>query len=199
MGAPSSVNPERKDMAISIQKLLIIVAFVAELSLCWKADRLIHPHYNNLLATIPKWGPSFYVKFDLKVSSFKSKAGHPYSAVLHFTSTNNVCCGFGSRVPGVFLTEDGNKAIFAMSVDGNRLIHILSPGLHEHRWYHFEIRQEKGDFQLFCDGSRFYQYHNPKPVAFYQVRVGSTFPDYRSNGDPPAHATIRNLEYNNIH
>merc|ERR1719348_270621 len=89
-------------MATSIPRLLIIVAFVAELSHCWKADRLIHPHPNNLLYTVRTLGPSFRIKFDLQVSSFKTDKISPYSAVLHFTATNNVCCGYGSRVPGVF-------------------------------------------------------------------------------------------------
>jgi len=188
-------------MSATIPKFIILAAAVVGFSDCWRADRLITPHYNNLLSTVTKLGPSFFIKFDLRVNSFKTnRHGQPHSAVLHFTASKSrqVCCGYGTRVPGVFLESSGNQAVFAMSVDGVKVIYSRSPRLHEHRWYNFEIKQVQGKLEIFCDGVRFHQYYNHKPVAFYNVQVGSTFPDNRSNGDPPAKATIRNLEFNNF-
>ena len=50
----------------------------------------------NLISTLPSWGPSFKIKFSIKVNSFDNGLGpnNPYSDVLHFTSTEKTCCSF---------------------------------------------------------------------------------------------------------
>jgi len=141
------------------------------------------------LSTIPSWGPSFKVKFSINVNSFDNGLGpaKPYSDVLHFTSTDQTCCNFGDRLPGVFLHRD-NRVIIGMNVDiGKGTTYYTSPKLEENKWYNYEIMQKEGVFTVHLDGNLHFQHVNTDPMSFENVRVFSVFP-----GSVPANAKLKN-------
>ena len=61
------------------------------------------------------WGPTWFVKFKLKISSFPSKSKE-MANILHF-STGFECCEKGSRIPAVFLRWDKKMVVFTY-IDG---------------------------------------------------------------------------------
>ena len=56
------------------------------------------------------WGPTWFVKFKLKISSFPTES-EEMTNILHF-STGYECCGSGSRIPAVFLRWDQRLVVF---------------------------------------------------------------------------------------
>ena len=65
---------------------------------------------NNLLATIPNWGPTFAVTFQLWLESF-SPSGGVWSELLRFTSTEINCCSPGDRSPAIFVNKGQHQQL----------------------------------------------------------------------------------------
>ena len=69
---------------------------------------------NSKLATIPNWGPTWRVTFDLLVNSYPSS----YASVLHFT-TGGDCCNIGDRIPSLVLHKNELVFLNAVNNQGN--------------------------------------------------------------------------------
>ena len=65
------------------------------------------PTQNNLLDTLPFWGPHFEISFDLWVESFESSSDGGWSEFLRFTATDTNCCDEGDRLPAFQANLDG--------------------------------------------------------------------------------------------
>ena len=57
---------------------------------------------DQLLATIPSWGPEFTLSLELFINSFPDAATN-YAEVLRFTNSAVDCCAYGTRIPSIFL------------------------------------------------------------------------------------------------
>ena len=87
------------------------------------------------LATIPVWGPSFRVTFDVFISSYEVDT---WTNILHFTTGNN-CCSVGDRIPMIKSHSSGNLVILnAVGDDGN---HQTFVPLSINKWHTVEISQ----------------------------------------------------------
>ena len=74
---------------------------------CLFSDQVISR--NNLVSTIPTWGPSFRISMDLYINSFDGanlKNGK-LAELLRFTNTNSNCCAIGDRIPAIFTDKRG--------------------------------------------------------------------------------------------
>ena len=91
---------------------------------------------NEKLATIPFWGPTWKITFNLNVKSFPSVWG----GILHFTTGEN-CCNIGDRIPFIKLYKD-NQLVFlnAANDQGN---HQTRVNIETNRWYNIEVSQTK--------------------------------------------------------
>ena len=69
---------------------------------------------NNLIGSIPSWGPSFKISFELKVLSFANCNPMGMANYLTFTATDSDCCNIGDRIPafftGVVILQIENKS-----------------------------------------------------------------------------------------
>ena len=91
---------------------------------------------NEKLATIPFWGPTWKITFDLNITSFPSAWG----GILHFTTGEN-CCKIGDRIPFVKLYKANQLVI--LNAANNQGNHQTRVNLEVNRWYNIEISQTK--------------------------------------------------------
>ena len=119
-------------------------------NLLYDPDRLVHRVVaSRELATIPKWGPSFKISFDLKINSFGSDPDYEeypaewngYSSVLAFKGNGGLdCCSHGDRVPVINLRQDGDL-VFSHSV-GEDTSHEFRYNIAElNQWYNIVVEQ----------------------------------------------------------
>ena len=64
---------------------------------------------NQVLYTIPKFGKTYNVKFQLYPVEFRQGETN----ILHLTSGDRNCCNHGNRIPFVSLESSGNQATSA--------------------------------------------------------------------------------------
>ena len=95
---------------------------------------------NKLLVSVPTWGPTFKIYFDLKVLSFANCNPNKMANYLTFTATDNNCCEVGDRIP-VFFTNSGGFLQLATQIDANGNHVARSPNLEENVWYSVEVEQ----------------------------------------------------------
>ena len=91
---------------------------------------------NEKLATIPFWGPTWKITFELNILSFPSAWG----GILHFTTGEN-CCNIGDRIPFVKLYKDNQLVI--LNAANNQGNHQTRVNLEVNTWYNIEISQTK--------------------------------------------------------
>ena len=103
------------------------------------------PDGSEELATIPVWGPTWRVTFDLKITAFPTH----WAGILHFTTGEN-CCKIGDRIPFVKLHKDNQLVI--LNAANNQGNHQTRVNLEVNRWYNIEISQTKDTNN---DGSNF--------------------------------------------
>ena len=74
---------------------------------CLFSDQVISR--NNLVSTIPTWGPSFRISMDLYINSFDrpNLKNGKLAELLRFTNTNSNCCAIGDRIPAIFTDKRG--------------------------------------------------------------------------------------------
>ena len=60
----------------------------------------VSPSKNNLIESIDAWGPSFYIKFDVKFLSLNRD--NVWRNVLRFSGYDGNCCKIGQRFPALF-------------------------------------------------------------------------------------------------
>ena len=97
---------------------------------------------DNLLATLPSWGPAFRVSLDLYIHSFDEDnfmgdAG--WAELLRFTTTDGQCCEIGDKLPAIMTKKEGVINI------GTQLGDSASAGtnvaLNISTWYRLELMQ----------------------------------------------------------
>jgi len=171
-------------------------------NLLYDPDRLVHRVVaNRELATIPKWGPSFKISFDLKINSFGSDPDYEeypaewngYSSVLAFKGNGGLdCCSHGDRVPVINLRQDGDL-VFSHSV-GEDTSHEFRYNIAElNQWYNIVVEQgpseeDKFQFRILIDGEQVHSVKNPEPKSFDNVKVFAGTPFL-----PAADAHYKNL------
>ena len=112
---------------------------------------------DQLLGTIPSWGPEFTLSLELFINSFPDAATN-YAEVLRFTSSLADCCDYGTRIPAIFLkvgdfiefSPPGSVAgqvktqvgkwqkidiIQYLYVHTSQVIFVLPVTLHRYWWY----------------------------------------------------------------
>ena len=97
---------------------------------------------NNLLATLPSWGPTYKVSFDLYIRSFDAEnlGGGVWAELIRFTSTNNHGGSPGDRVPAVF-THKNLSIIHVVNQIGSNVNYATNVKLSEKTWYKVELVQ----------------------------------------------------------
>ena len=86
------------------------------LDLCFPASQI---KKNNLLTTLPKWGPTWRVQFELTVHSYPPD--DTYVGVLALTTGDN-CCDVGDRIPTIQLYNDQIFILNAVDNYGNDVV-----------------------------------------------------------------------------
>ena len=94
----------------------------------------------NLLATLPTWGPTFCLTFDLYINSFDgSSLNHGYAELLRLTSTDGDCCSIGDRIPVIFTHKNGHLHIATqIGTKGNE---VRDVSLVKSKWHQLELVQ----------------------------------------------------------
>ena len=95
---------------------------------------------NNLWATLPDWGPTFQVSFDLHINSYSGldlRFGS-WAEMLRFTTTETDCCNVGDRIPAIFTHAHG-YVHFTMIMNGQNWVKDLR--LNEKTWYQIDMTQ----------------------------------------------------------
>ena len=95
----------------------------------------------NLLATLPNWGPLFRVSLSLYINSFDGDnlARGQFAEVLRVTSSDNNCCRVGDRIPAVFTHKNGFiQVVTQIDRNGNKVKNV---NLNEKTWYDLELVQ----------------------------------------------------------
>ena len=176
---------------------------------------------DNLLATLPSWGPTYRVTLSLYINSFDGDnlLRGKWAELLRFTSTDNNCCAMGDRVPAIFTNKGGFIQVASQLGDnGNRWRNVF---LEEKTWYSLEILQFFQNNKVsnilhiihiilrFFTLTHCFQYflrlklnqevlvkmENTNPVIFNNVQVWAAKAAYNF---PPADAYIRDLTYVNL-
>ena len=95
---------------------------------------------NNLWATLPDWGPTFQVSFDLYINSYSGLGLRfgTWAEMLRFTTTETDCCNVGDRIPAIFTHADGYVHI-SMIMNGQNWVKDLR--LNEKTWYQIDMTQ----------------------------------------------------------
>ena len=60
----------------------------------------------NLLATLPVWGESYEVAFEVYIEAYPPLSGY-VDEILRFSSTGKSCCSPGDRIPAFFVLHQG--------------------------------------------------------------------------------------------
>jgi len=157
--------------------------------LTMKFDQEIRVENNKVLASVPTWGPTFRISFELKILSFANCNPDKMANYLTFTATDNNCCEIGDRVPA-FFTNSGGFLQLATQIDENGNHIARSPNLEENVWYSVEVEQFFEDHEYFfvlrADGRQVFKEHQNNPRYYTNVKIYAA--KYA-----PADAVIRNL------
>ena len=164
---------------------------------------------NNLLATIPSWGPTFRVTFDLYINSFVEGNQYGFSELLRFTATDNNFWSLGDAVPVVLTTQTG---IHIVTQIGSNNHWVAQTKLNEKTWYHVELVQHSHNnkkvmhvlrknicnrylfqfvFEIKIDGAIIKTVENQNPTQFSNVTVWNS--RSQNNNFPPADAVLKNI------
>ena len=104
-------------------------------------DPILDIRDNNLLRTIPFFGPEYRISLEVFVNSFtvpNMQVGY-YADILHFTSTDGNCCKVGGRIPSIFTRKD-NKIAVCTQIGNNGNYHKDLDFVKE-KWIKLEIQQ----------------------------------------------------------
>ena len=128
-------------------RLVLLSIFVQYFSYVSSSETIIGR--DQLLATIPSWGPEFTLSLELFINSFPDATTN-YAEVLRFSNTDNNCCEYGTRIPAIF-------------IKAGDLIEVSPPGaapgqikVNLNTWYKINISQyyyihSNKVKQLFCN------------------------------------------------
>ena len=143
---------------------------------------------NKLLATLPEWGKTFQVAFELRIRSFKAD----WTELLRFTSTENRGGSPGDRIPAVFLHSDGIMAVRTQGQTGEGAFG-KNFNVNLRTWIKVEMKQYPVEnewfFEVIIDGSSVWKVKNSSPTLLNDVKVYAA----RDQWLPIANARIRNF------
>ena len=95
----------------------------------------------NLVTTLPTWGPSYRITFELYINSFDGanlKNGR-LAELLRLTSTDGNCCAIGDRIPAIFTDKGGFIQVGTQIGNmGNKWKNV---NLNEKTWYRLDLMQ----------------------------------------------------------
>ena len=97
--------------------------------------------HNNLVASLPVWGPSYRLTLSVYINSFNGKnlRQGKWAELLRVTRTNNNCCAIGDRIPAIFINKGGFIQVGTqIGTAGNKWKNV---NLNEKRWYKLDIIQ----------------------------------------------------------
>merc|ERR1711973_537392 len=156
----------------------------------------LYPKQNQLRRVTLKWGPSFEVKFDLKVLSFHGYGTNRHRSILRFSdNTYDDYHVDGSRIPALFTRNDG-KILHRMSIPGTPN-YAYSESVNIHRWYSIQYLQfcrgHQWIFQVRRDGhivNEVVLKGKPRTYGYVRLYISDKFYG-------PGLAVIKNLVYRN--
>ena len=95
----------------------------------------------NLITTLPTWGPSYRITFELYINSFDGanlKNGR-LAELLRLTTTDGNCCAIGDRIPAIFTDKGGFIQVGTQIGNmGNKWKNV---NLNEKTWYRLDLMQ----------------------------------------------------------
>ena len=94
---------------------------------------------DNLLATIPSWGPNYKVSLQIWIESFSGTTVGGYFELLRFTNTKNDYGNPGDRIPALFVNKAGY--IYASSQVGSNPDVSIIFDIKAKTWTNVEIKQ----------------------------------------------------------
>ena len=96
----------------------------------------IRPKENDLITTIPFWGPAYELSVDLSMDSWDNG-----SLLLFRAKTDGDCCSVGQRVPAIW-TQEGHGLLVATNIgqDGNSETRVEVPD--KEGWFNLEVSQK---------------------------------------------------------
>ena len=96
----------------------------------------IRPKENDLITTIPFWGPAYELSVDLSMDSWDNG-----SLLLFRAKTDGDCCSVGQRVPAIW-TQEGHWLLVATNIgqDGNSETRVEVPD--KEGWFNLEVSQK---------------------------------------------------------
>ena len=94
------ITNQLEDSNEKMIRLVLLSIFVQYYSYVSSSETIIGR--DQLLATIPSWGPEFTLSLELFINSFPDAATN-YAEVLRFTNSAVDCCAYGTRIPVIFL------------------------------------------------------------------------------------------------
>ena len=88
---------------------------------------------NQLLKTIPIWGPQFCISFEMKINSMPKR--NKFLSIIHFT-TGGDCCKLGYRIPAIWTRANKEKTIhFTASLGNHGNTWVDIDNFIERQWY----------------------------------------------------------------
>jgi len=149
---------------------------------------------DTLIGTIPTFGKSYEVSFDLYPRSFPT-GWFTYTNVLHFTKGGDMWA-IGDRIPALWF-YNSNMLHFCSSLSGtiNKCVNLADQPVNQ--WYNIKIQQklEGGDYvyKIFINGDNVQQWTNTQPQEFKNVKLYTADPWYE-----PADAYMKNLCFSTL-
>ena len=100
---------------------------------------------DKLLATLPEWGPTFFVSLDVKLNSLGVKDGWLVQFIESSKDSGAGCCDVGTRVPAIKLDNtEGQQFEFAMGL-GGKDFNKTTYQVKKDKWYRIVITQTTVD------------------------------------------------------
>ena len=91
------------------------------------------------LWTIPEWGPTICVSFDVKILSWTEK----WANILRVTKKNSGADGeHGTRYPGVWIRPNYEEEFHICTTLDTNKDHCIQIPVEKDRWYHVTISQK---------------------------------------------------------
>ena len=148
----------------------------------------------NLIKTIPTLFPDYEISFEI----YPTTPNHEDS-IIHLTTTDNDCCNFGDRVPGVWFHYVNTKLVIiiqnAISWNGNDHTGVTTnEAVPLNQWTEIKIKQSfQSDltylYELSMNGQVYHCETNTSPQEWSNVKVYAADPWYDA-----ATASIRNFK-----
>ena len=119
--------------------------------------------------------------FDISFDFMATRWIGGWASVLHFTRGGN-CCGYGQRIPGVWVL--GHRVHFMFALSGNGNVDIATSPLSLKKWYHFRVTQtlsgNKYIYTIYMNNKLVAKRVNTKPQDFKNVKVYIADPWYNA-------------------